>query len=69
MQDVVHCSKGYTVGTGKVPAHNSAVSLHIGGHGGNDVHGSLRLFWIEMPLVFGGFPGLKFVDDFVNRAF
>ncbi len=61
MQDVMHGSKGDPVGSGKVPARNTAVSLHIGSHGGNDVHGSLHLLWIEMPLVFGGFPGLNFV--------
>jgi hypothetical protein len=69
MQNVVHSSKRNTVGSGKVPASYMAVSLDIGCHGGNDVHGSLRFLGIEMPLVVGAFPGLNFVDDFVDRAF
>ncbi len=57
------------MGTGKVPARYTAVSLHIGRGGGNDVLGSLRFLGVEMPPVFGAFPGLNFVDDAVNSAF
>jgi hypothetical protein len=69
MQDVMHSFKGYPVGSGKVPACNTAVGLDIGGHGSNDVHGLLHFLGVEMPLVVGAFPGLNFVDYFVNRAF
>ncbi len=69
MQDVMHSSKGDTVGAGKVPARYTAVSLHIGGNGGDDVLGSLRFFRVEMPPVFGAFPGLNFFDDAINRTF
>ncbi len=58
MQDVMHSSKGDTVGAGKLPARNTAVSLHIGGHSGDDVHGSLRFLGVEMPLVFVVSPAL-----------
>jgi hypothetical protein len=69
MQDVVHSSKGNTMGSGKVPARNMAVSLDIRGHGDNDVYGLLHFLGIEMPLVVSAFTGLNFVDYFVNRAF
>ncbi len=69
MQDVVHSSKGYPLSSGKFSPRNTPVSFGIGGHGANDVKGLLRFLRIQMPLIFGAFPGLNFVDDLVNWAF
>jgi hypothetical protein len=55
--------------SGKFPPGNTAVSLDIVGHGGNDVQGLLRLLRIQVPLVIGVFPGLNFVDDLLNHTF
>ncbi len=55
--------------SGKFPLGNTAVSLDISGHGGNDVQGLLCLLRIQVPLVIGVFPGLNFVDDLLNHTF
>jgi hypothetical protein len=69
MQDVIHCSKGDPMGSGKFLAGSTAVSLDIGGGGGNNAQGSLCLLRIQVPLVISVFPSLNFVGDLVNCTF
>jgi hypothetical protein len=56
------------MGSSKVHAHNPLIRVNVGGDSGDNVLSPLGLFYVQMPLIVGGFAGLNLLQDVVNSG-